>query len=106
MEGIETMTLQAVKIVFLTLGMVAMAIWFIRVIMVGRINISNQKESLIKIIDRKKIMTKVDLVAISFEKQKILMSISGDTVKVLTSLPAVQFDRQSECQTFEVKECR
>ena len=100
------MLFRSVKIVFLTLGMVAMAIWFIRVIMVGRINISNQKESLIKIIDRKKIMTKVDLVAISFEKQKILMSISGDTVKVLTSLPAVQFDRQSECQTFEVKECR
>lgn len=48
------MTLQAIKITFLTLGMVALAVWLIRLALAEKIKNDCCVEPLIKVIERKR----------------------------------------------------
>lgn len=99
------MTLQAIKITFLTLGMVALAVWLIRLALAEKIKNDCRVEPLIKVIERKKILTKVELVAVSFEEQNILLSISGEGVTLLAKSHSFQVDRMIDSQSSALKEC-
>jgi flagellar biogenesis protein FliO len=85
LEGRMTMLTQTFRYMCLFIGVVSLAVWFIRVVFAGRRNGRGPCESLIQVRDRKRVTDKAELIAISFQNQMHLLGVSGERIRLLVT---------------------
>lgn len=79
------MSVPALRYICVSIGVLSLMIWFIRAVFTGTQHRTGQCESLIHVRDRKRVTDKAELVAISFQNQMHLLSVSGEHIRLLVS---------------------